>query len=242
MKRIYKYPLPDVDKIWDSMWANAGFEDMAKRGVREVSVDSEGLNLMRTELGRLLRADHSPVPDVEAIWRRLKVAGTGQFVATILGEDRIKAELARLLKPVEVPADLEPVTDVEEAWRRIWKVSFPTNPPSGGVWDVMKAELARLIRPVEVPADDAEPVTEEWLVSTGFSRTGGDYHELHISVHEQEPVRHVRSLITWRPTMDLRYWAYQRLATDTDRVALPDLPTRGHVRRLLLALGIEVSR
>lgn len=72
----------------------------------------------------------------------------------------------------------------------------------------------------EHPADDEELVTEEWLLSIGFRLEideygGADWWQL-------DKVKHAPSCGTW----------------EFDSAYLPDQPTRGHVRRLLTALGV----
>lgn len=74
----------------------------------------------------------------------------------------------------------------------------------------------------EHPADDGDPVDEAWLRAVGFGvyglfadRDGG------LSIGDLE----------WH---ECRRWLY-------GNTPLPDLPTRGHVRRLCLALGIPLT-
>lgn len=73
----------------------------------------------------------------------------------------------------------------------------------------------------EHPADDAEPVTGTWLFSLGFRPAWGHPYCFNAN------------------GIDVRCTADElALATRTDELWTHERPTRGHVRRLLLALGI----
>jgi hypothetical protein len=94
--------------------------------------------------------------------------------------------------------------------------------------DAAKRHLA------EHPADDGEPVTEDWLVSIGFWRRGGD--ELcsprdgrWMLIHDADPVPGYSS--RWNLSFP---GCQQGLGYD--------LPTRGDVRRLLTALNVPFSQ
>lgn len=89
--------------------------------------------------------------------------------------------------------------------------------------DAAARRLADQLRPhlADRPADDAEPVTGTWLFSLGFRPAWG------------HPYCFNANGIDVRCTADELV-----IATRTDELWTHDRPTRGHVRRLLLALGI----
>lgn len=74
----------------------------------------------------------------------------------------------------------------------------------------------------EYPADDAEPITVDWLLSVGFDDTGI------VGV----TVLFVDRLVVNMPD---RYWTYR------DMALVRKHETRGEVRRLCRALGIELK-
>lgn len=81
----------------------------------------------------------------------------------------------------------------------------------------------------EHPADDGEPVTAEWLESIGFYRDG---------VHPDDPFTCRESSIYLSPKYDdEKLWV-----VFVEVYELGKSKTRGDVRRLLAALGIEVVK
>lgn len=84
----------------------------------------------------------------------------------------------------------------------------------------------------EHPADDAEPVTEEWLKS-----------EVGMTVpswHTYEP-RLLREVVDDEGRWDMRlWWAIERRSFEIGGRTVP-VATRGDVRRLFSALGVELK-
>lgn len=98
--------------------------------------------------------------------------------------------------------------------------------------DAAARRLADQLRPhlADRPADDAEPVTEEWLrvVSPGPFRNGVGWPIACDATGG--PVLYC--VCTPGVPFDWYLCGHNRL------LGLPDQPTRGHVRRLLITLGI----
>lgn len=80
------------------------------------------------------------------------------------------------------------------------------------------------------PADDDEPITAEWLESVGFV-----YHDLG-SDSPYEWYQHPSRLILW--DFNEEYWICNQLDQGSVRM---DFKTRGQVRLLCRALGIELK-
>lgn len=83
------------------------------------------------------------------------------------------------------------------------------------------------------PADDGEPVTADWLRAVGFVKWG-DRGSM------------IRFHRTWQPDHDdsievnaAHQWA--EIEHGFDVVRVPNISTRGHVRRLCAALGITLT-
>jgi hypothetical protein len=80
----------------------------------------------------------------------------------------------------------------------------------------------------EHPADDGEPVTEDWLRASGFAPAWG--HPFQLGGYDAESDIDVRCTP-----------AELVVAHRTDEFLVAEQPTRGHVRRLCAALGIELT-
>lgn len=90
-------------------------------------------------------------------------------------------------------------------------------------WSDCKTLMEIALR--EHPADDDEPVTEEWLISLRWAPEG--YAAFTCLV-----LRHERHVLEWF-TEDESLWLNERCVHDN--------PTRGDVRRLCAALGVELK-
>ncbi len=92
----------------------------------------------------------------------------------------------------------------------------------------------------EHPADDGEAVTAEWLKAVGFGQDDRIHTAwaLQFSPHEPEHNPDDNWCIVYQSDGFYRW----RLEDDeADVSSLPDMPTRGHVRRLCAALGITLQ-
>ena len=135
--------------------------------------------------------------------------------------DELRAAASRLVGHVAAR------TDGEDPYR----LATPDDPAMSHTFDHDRftADIGAVGRAylAEHPADDGEPVTPEWLAATGFSPAWGDKY------------RHQRGHmdVVWREGV-------MSLAHRTDEWSELPVRTRGHVRRLLMALGItpEVTK
>lgn len=90
----------------------------------------------------------------------------------------------------------------------------------------------------EHPADDAEPVTAEWLRSVGFCR------EMQPASSNNLTIRHGSAIVTrWMNSDNVPRWSVRMYADETPDWVPPCIQpkTRGDVRRLCKALGIELK-
>lgn len=84
------------------------------------------------------------------------------------------------------------------------------------------------------PADDATPVTADWLKAVGFVLEDG------VFIREQDIGYdcHVVGLMTENAT---EWDLYDSFGSGENKVSAFALPTRGHVRRLCQAIGINLT-
>lgn len=109
----------------------------------------------------------------------------------------------------------------------------------GPLGDSAGFHLATARRLLELlpPADDGEPVTADWLLAVGFVSHQSGLGIVHL------PLPSGGSLAWHQPApwFGRPEHCWTLTDRDADGVYLPDLPTRGHVRRLCAALGIELK-
>lgn len=127
-------------------------------------------------------------------------------------------------------SELREAAERVQAWSRFMTFgvnSFTTKNQMAEAMDAVASKLLEILP----PADDGESVSREWLVSVGFKPEDGDpsstaWLVIDNGVHE----------ITQG---DTSWMLCEKL--DTDIVTLPDVKTRGCVRRLCAALGITIK-
>lgn len=112
--------------------------------------------------------------------------------------------------------------------QRFWTGTVPFGP---GYLDIDERDVMRVARAclAEHPADDDEPVTAEWLESIGFYRDG---------THPDDPFTCRESALYLSP----KYDDETTWVVFVEVYEIGNIKTRGDVRRLLTALGIEVPK
>ena len=90
-------------------------------------------------------------------------------------------------------------------------------------------------------SDDNKPITESWLLAIGGKVSADGV--ICISAEPESGNTVFRSLNFWQGHLcEWWYCAYQRLAQECDRVAMPEVKTRGDVLRICSGLQIQLTK
>ena len=117
-----------------------------------------------------------------------------------------------------------------QAWSRTMMFGENTFTTKNQMAEAMDAVASKLLEILPV-ADDGEAVGRDWLLSVGFKPEDGDPSSSSWLVIDNGVYEITRGDTSWMLCEKL----------DTDIVTLPDMNTRGHVRRLASALGITLK-
>lgn len=125
---------------------------------------------------------------------------------------------------------------MSDEWLRLWAEDCLMEAGRFHYSPEQMANVASGVLALLSPADDAAPVTAGWLESMGFQVKGGwwqlrcgDY-EVYCYTSPSRPSGFV-----------FKYESHDCLDDGDGSVILPDLPTRGDVRRLLAGLKIATT-
>lgn len=115
-------------------------------------------------------------------------------------------------------------------------VGWVASMPNGLLGDEARFMLAVSTRLLELlpPADDVEAVTAEWLKAVGFEFTEDDKY---VAEKEVGYDSHVVGVSTPNGIG----WDVYDSFDDGNTVSIGELTTRGHVRRLCQALGVNLT-
>jgi hypothetical protein len=96
-------------------------------------------------------------------------------------------------------------------------------------------ELTKRVEPhlSAVPADDAEPVTADWLLASGFVRRGATQS---YGIYGFPPTGEYMLTLKWVTPLMVMAYVFDSMVDETRREW-----TRGHVRRLCSALGVQLK-
>jgi len=128
-------------------------------------------------------------------------------------------------------------TELRAAAERVVRSKVEGFAPWGGkstAYDADAEAVATRLLELLPPADDATPVTADWLKAVGFVLEDG------VFIREQDIGYdcHVVGLMTENAT---EWDLYDSFGSGENKVSAFALPTRGHVRRLCQAIGINLT-
>lgn len=154
-------------------------------------------------------------------------------MSTATAEQRVAIE--RLRKVAAARTEIPNAAERFEEYRRIYAIPYAEDNSILNAIDSDQETVADLYL-AERPDDDAEPVTKEWLAGIGFHTGGGAYWirgdgpQIAIRYYEDATGGHfVESIFGGTPV----------LIVGGDAVNWNE--TRGEIRRLCTALGIELT-
>lgn len=127
-------------------------------------------------------------------------------------------------------SELREAAERVQAWSRTMMFGENTFTTKNQMAEAMDAVASKLLEELP-PADDGESVSRDWLMSVGFKPEDGDPSSSSWLVIDNGVYEITRGDTSWMLCEKL----------DTDIVTLPDVKTRGHVRRLCAAMRITIT-